>query len=81
MSSIGMAMKKLKQDDDDSSTLVLLCEECQTDERCGILNGLATQVQVALEQDRQRLQFVNFTWLFDFVSGGEMVLATKPFEL
>lgn len=80
MASVGGAMNKLKKaSDNDTDKIVLLCDECQHNERCGIATGLAKEVKGALEHDSNGVLIVNSTWLFDSISCGEMALS-KPFQ-
>jgi hypothetical protein len=74
--SAGAAIKKLKTiGDNDSYKVVVLCDDCQTDERCGISDGLYKEVMAALERDHQRVVVVSSAWLFDSISCGGMILS------
>jgi hypothetical protein len=78
--SAGAAIKKLKTiGDNDSFKVVLLCDECQTNERCGISDGLDKEVMAALERDHQRVVVVSSAWLFDSISSGGMI-SSQLFE-
>lgn len=78
--SAGAAIKKLKTiGDNDSSKVVLLCDECQTNERCGISDSLHKEVMEALERDHQRVAVVSSAWLFDSISCGGMI-SSQLFE-
>lgn len=80
LTSVGGAMSKLKKvGDDDASKIVLLCDECPHNDRCGISTGLAKEAKAALERDDNGVLVVNSTWLFDSISCGEMA-PPKPFK-
>jgi len=80
MTSVGGAMNKLKKvGEDDASKIVLLCDECQHNDRCGISTGLAKEVKAALERDGHGVLIINSTWLFDSISCGEMA-PPNPFK-
>ena len=79
LTSVGSAMNKLKKiGDADDSKVMLLCDECQHDARCGISTSLTNAVTAALERDDRGVLVVNSTWLFDSISCGEMA-PVKPF--
>lgn len=72
--SAAAAIKKLKTiGENDSSKIVLLCDECQTNEHCGISDGLAKEIMTALQRDHKRGLVVSSAWLFDSISCGGMV--------
>ena len=78
--SEGAAMNKLKKvGDNDASKILLLCDECPNNNRCGISTGLAKEVKAALERDDTGVLVVNSMWLFDSISCGQMV-PTQPFK-
>ena len=80
MTSIGGAMNKLKEvGDDDADKILLLCDECHHNDRCGLSTGLAKEAEAALERDSNGVLIVNSTWLFDSISCGEMA-SPKPFQ-
>ena len=74
LQSAGAAMKKLRTiGDNESSKIVLLCDECQTNEHCGISDGLAKEIMAAFERHHKRVLVVSSAWLFDSISCGGMV--------
>lgn len=80
LTSAGGAMNKLKKvGDDDASKIVLLCDECKHNDRCGISTGLAKEVKAALERDGNGVVVVNSTWMFDSISCGKMA-PPQPFK-
>lgn len=80
LTSEGGAMNKLKKvGDDDASKIVLLCDECPNNNRCGISTGLAKEVKAALERDDNGVLIVNSMWLFDSISCGQMA-PPQPFK-
>ena len=69
---VGRAMNKLKKiGHGNESKVVLLCDECQHNDHCGILTSLTNAVMAVLECDNCSVLVINSIWLFDSISCGE----------